>query len=505
MKWLISVNFIKTGLKSTFVIFLFSISLFNSVNAATDKEIRRLKNAVIKIYTSTAAPDYFTPWRLLGSRQSSGSGALISEDRILTNAHVIADASYIQVQKNGHPKKYIAKVSFVSHAADLAILTVDDKSFFKDLKPLEIGDLPKPLEEVSVFGYPLGGSSLSITKGVLSRVEHQEYAHASSYLLAGQIDAAINPGNSGGPVIVNQKIVGVVMQGFTGGSTESLGYFVPPSVIRHVLQDAKDGVYDGFASLGFQSQKLESPTMKAAYGLKADQSGGLIVNIYNDSLIYGKLQANDVILSINDYDIADDLTIEFSKELRTSYKYAFDQLHMGDTFKVVFARDGKIKTAKIKIKKAPRNYNLVQAEQFDKIPRYYIYGGIVFVPLNMNLIKRWGNWRSAAPVNFVNALNLPSSEDKKELVIALKVLPSDVNLGFHGWSNWIIETVNDQPIKDFKQFCLTLKNNSKPFVRLKDDKGYRIIIDHQQALEKEREILSLYRIPASHSVGLFDK
>ena len=95
----------------------------------------RLKDAVVKIHTTSAPPDYFTPWRLLNAQQSSGSGAVIHGERILTNAHVIADASYIQVQKHGAPKKYLARVAFVSHEADLALLEVDDASFFEGLKP----------------------------------------------------------------------------------------------------------------------------------------------------------------------------------------------------------------------------------------------------------------------------------------------------------------------------------------------------------------------------------
>ena len=179
-------------------------------SAQITDEIRAVERSIIKIYTTSAAPDYFTPWRLLTPSQSSGSGSVISGNRILTNAHVVANASYVQVQKHNDPTRYTARVVFVSHASDLALVTVDDPGFFTDLEALAIGDLPDPHEEVYVFGYPIGGRTLSITKGILSRVEQQIYAHSGDFLLAGQIDAAINPGNSGGPVIVDQEIVGGV-------------------------------------------------------------------------------------------------------------------------------------------------------------------------------------------------------------------------------------------------------------------------------------------------------
>ena len=127
---------------------------------AQNSEIRAIEDSVIKIYTTQSAPDYFTPWRLLSPRQSSGSGSVISGNQILTNAHVVANASYVQAQKHNDPQRYLARVTFISHEADLALITVDEPGFFSDLKALSIGDLPAPLQEVSVYGYPIGGKSL---------------------------------------------------------------------------------------------------------------------------------------------------------------------------------------------------------------------------------------------------------------------------------------------------------------------------------------------------------
>jgi S1-C subfamily serine protease len=271
--------------------FVFTLTLL-----AQSSEIQTIEDSVIKIYTTQAAPDYFTPWRLLNPRQSGGSGSVIAGNQILTNAHVVANASYVQAQKHNDPQRYQARVTFISHEADLALITVDEPGFFSDLKALSIGDLPDPHEEVSVYGYPMGGKTLSITKGILSRVEQQIYAHASAFLLAGQIDAAINPGNSGGPVIVDEQIVGVVMQANSGGRSENLGYFVPPSIIHHVLQDSLDNINDGFPDLGFRTQTLDSPSAKAAYRLKPDQNGVLVIKVFEDSPTFGILQQNDVIL-----------------------------------------------------------------------------------------------------------------------------------------------------------------------------------------------------------------
>ncbi len=489
---------------------LLSLSLFiftgASIAQAQNSEIRAIEDSVIKIYTTQSAPDYFTPWRLLTPRQSSGSGSVISGNQILTNAHVVANASYVQAQKHNDPRRYLARVTFISHEADLALITVDEPGFFSDLKALSIGDLPAPLQEVSVYGYPIGGKSLSITKGILSRVEQQVYAHAGGYLLAGQIDAAINPGNSGGPVIVDQQIVGVVMQANSGGRAENLGYFVPPSMIRHVLADSEDGVYDGFPDLGFRTQTLDSPAAKKAYGLSDDQNGVLVIKVFDDAPAQGILEENDVILQIDDFDIAEDGSIRLSDDILTDYKHAIDLHHVGESVAITYARHGQVQTTMLDAREALDSYSLVTGEQFDKIPEYYIYGGILFVPLNMNLIKRWGNdWSRTAPVSLLQARNEWSSPERRQLVVALQVMAADVNLGYHDWRNWIVEYVNGEPVRDFDHFANLIRDNENDNLVMENKNGYQLVINHEQAAASEAAILARYQIPAAHSADLFDE
>ncbi|MEX2131471.1 MAG: serine protease [Pseudohongiellaceae bacterium] len=469
-------------------------------------EIRAIEDSVVKIYTTAAAPDYFTPWRLLTPRQSSGSGSVIDGFKILTNAHVIADASYVQAQKFNDPERYAARVVFVSHEADLALLTVDDPDFFADTEALPLGDLPNPHEEVSVFGYPIGGNTLSITKGILSRVEHQIYAHASSFLLAGQIDAAINPGNSGGPVIKDGKVVGVVMQANSGGRAENLGYFVPPDVIGHVLRDAEDGIHHGFPDLGFRTQTLDSPSARRAHGLNDGQRGVLVIKVFDGSPAANLLQENDVILKVDEYAVADDGSIHVNEDVRTNYKYAIDLYQPGDDINITYSRKGVVDTATLKAAAAQESYSLVAGEQYDQTPEYYIYGGILFVPLNMNLIMRWGtDWSRTAPVNLLQARNEWSSPDRRELVVALQVLAAEVNLGYHDWRNWIVDYINGEPVRDFAHFVEVLRKNTDENVVFENSSGYQMIINHRDALSQEREILTRYRIPTSYSPGLFDE
>jgi S1-C subfamily serine protease len=485
--------------------FLFFLLTTNSY-AENKGKVYAVEDSVIKIHTTSVTPDYLSPWQLSNPIQASGSGTVISGNRILTNAHVVANAKYIQAQKHNDPNKYIAKVSFISHYADLAILTVKDKSFFKDLNALEVGELPDLQQDVTVYGYPFGGETLSITQGVLSRVEQQFYSHANSYLLAGQIDAAINPGNSGGPVIVNNKIVGVVMQAISAGVAANVGYFIPPSIIKHVLTDSKDGQYDGFPELGFRTQSLENPSAKTAYGLKKGQSGVLVVKVFEGSAAAGKLQKNDVILKIDQYDIASNSTVDFSKTLRSHYEHAIELHHIGDKIKITFVRKGEVLKTNLIARKNENRYNLIGQQKYDHIPEYYIYGGIVFVPLTQNMLNSWGMPQvNSGTYHFLDYKPDWTSADKQQTVVALQVLAADVNFGYHNINSWLVDLVNGKPIKNFLQFCQLLKENKEKYVVFENEQGYQIVLDHREVMKSEKDILKLYRIPAIHSVDLFPK
>lgn len=138
---------------------------------------------------------------------------------------MVADSTFVLVRKHGSPTKYRAQVEAVGHECDLAILIVESDEFWEGMHFLELGDIPFLQQAVAVVGYPQGGDNISVTKGVVSRVEPTQYVHGATQLMAIQIDAAINPGNSGGPAIMGNKVAGVAFQNLSGA--ENIGYVSP--------------------------------------------------------------------------------------------------------------------------------------------------------------------------------------------------------------------------------------------------------------------------------------
>jgi len=94
-------------------------------------EAKQPTNSVVKVLVTNNRMDYYRPWQSIGVNKTTGSGAIINGNRILTNAHIVSDHTFIQVKKSQDPKKYTASVIAVGHDCDLALLSVDDPSFFE--------------------------------------------------------------------------------------------------------------------------------------------------------------------------------------------------------------------------------------------------------------------------------------------------------------------------------------------------------------------------------------
>ncbi|NOQ32509.1 MAG: trypsin-like serine protease [Helicobacteraceae bacterium] len=463
--------------------------LFNFTFASQNDE--DIKHAVVKIYSAHKNLDYLNPWNVTVYR-SSGSGAIIDGNRILTNAHVVANTTFIEVKHFGETKRYKAKVLAVSHQVDLALLSVEDDEFFKDITPLKIDDLPKMRQKVSIYGFPVGGATLSISDGIVSRIEQFRYKHSGEPFLGIQVDAAINPGNSGGPAISNGEIIGVVMQ--NRPRAQNVGFLVPTPVIKHFLKDIKDGENSGFSSLGIVTENLENRALRDLYGLKEGQSGVLVTYITYNEMDSG-LSVGDIITSIDSKNIEDDGTVNFREDEFVNYKYYIDIKQIGDSVNFGVIRKAKHLDIKVKLTHQINELLLVKTLQYDSMPSYFIYGGYLFSPLNSNLLSQ----SNTIPLRLKRFTRDWPSENRKDIVVLVKVLTDESNRGNHSVTFWPVARVNGKAVKSFKQFKKLVQNSKEKFIVLEDYDAYKIVIDTQKAKKTEKALLERYNIQYNSS------
>ena len=459
-------------------------------------------DALVKVFVNVNRMDYINPWQSHGEEMVTGSGCIIAGNRIVTNAHIVNDHTFIQVRKESDPKKYPATVEAIGQDYDLAILRVEDPGFFQGVSPLEFGGLPNLQDAVTVLGYPMGGEQLSITAGVVSRIEVISYVQSGRELLSIQIDAAINPGNSGGPVLKDGKIIGVAMQAIS--SSQNIGYMIPPSVVTHFRDEVARGTSEGVPILGIRLHNTENGSLRRYYGIPETEGGVVVTHVVPFSSVDGLLQEGDVILEVDGVPVSSDGTVPFRENERLAMSSVISSKHVGDAVTVTYLRGGTISTLKIEMKRFP--YLVPPANAYHK-PSYYIYGGLGFTVLSTDLMNEWRkvsgyDAEHLIPLSFKywaygpGALN---EQRKKELVVLSEVLPDAVNAGYHGHQFELITKVNGKEFGSFQEFVTLVETNTEEFVVFENERKQQLIISAKDAARATEDILKRNHISSRYS------
>ena len=462
------------------------------------QQLAIIKDAVIMVVSTRQSYNYTTPWKQTSPKKGTGTGFVISGNRILTNAHNISDVRYVEVKRQNQAKRYPASVSFVAHDCDLAILTVDAPEFFDGIIPLQIGDLPNANTTVNTFGFPVGGQHISVTEGVISRIQVSVYSHpVGDVHLVVQTDAAINPGNSGGPVMQNGKVVGVAFQGLT--QADNIGFMIPTTVINHFLEDIDDGHYDKYGSLGFGFfLGLHNKTYKAYLNVPNNENGIIVISTQLGSSIDGVLQPNDVITNIDGHNIDNDGMIQIHG-LRLMLSETIEIKQLGELINITYFRDGQKKTYLATI---ALNRPLIESSRtYDIPPDYVIYGGLTFVTVNRNLLETWGsNWYTSLPhglkFTYQYAADFNTNKDRKSYIVISSILTDNVNLYADAFKNQVIESINGKEILSLTDVAESTKNDVDGYTEIRFVGNSKpLIINARKAKESHAQIMEKYKVP----------
>jgi S1-C subfamily serine protease len=491
-----------TSLAGFLILLFFSPGVLLSDDEETN--IRLVERSVVSIRVDSFNYDYGMPWNNPSVERSAGTGFIIEGNRILTNAHVVSGAVNIYVKRPDQKREFRAKLRHIAHDCDLAMLQVEEpdaSAFFQGAKPLVIGDLPELSSPVVVVGFPIGGNRLSITRGVVSRIDMDTYAHSGidSHLTI-QVDAAINPGNSGGPAIQNGRVIGVAFQALRGG--ENLGYLIPPVVIQRFLREIeKTGAYRGYVELGVQSTSTENPVMRRALKLPSnlEDTGVLATRVLPETSAYGHIRPGDVLLEIMGHTISQSGEVLIGNRLYP-YLELVDHLSEGEIIRARILRDGRM----LNIEFPARRTSIFdyQRREYELPPRYYVQAGLVFQPLDANLMRRYSmEWlnqeRSEIFYRYYYRFNSKAYLEREEEIVLTGRLNDTVNLYAGSFSHRLVRSVNGQKVRNFSDFVArfdrAVASEEKVIVEFEEVKRPLVLrsLDVRAANERIRKSYSL--------------
>lgn len=464
----------------------------NSKATATPT-VAHLEKSVVKVFSTLRGPDPFKPWGKASPQEVTGSGVVIEGRRILTNAHVVEYASQVQIQTGQEGDKVSATVVAISRGMDLAILKLDDEKFFETHDAvIRSNKLPEVTDAVFAYGYPTGGNSLSITKGIVSRIEFVDYDGSTGGLRI-QIDAAINPGNSGGPVIAGEKMIGLAFSGLM--NAQNIGYIIPNEEIEIFLKDIADNKYDGKPSLLDVTQTLENPTVREY--LKLDKSvEGCIVHKPFEVAANAGLKEWDVITHIGETPIDNQCMVKLKPSVRVMFKYKVQQVAAKGKVTLGIVRSGKAMQVQAPVYTSrPHLIGDLQGGY----PSYFIFGPIVFSRATVEYLSFLSNNAPALNGYAYNASPLvtlrgemPTKEREELVVVSSPFFPHKLVTGYSNRFGSVIYSINGIPVKSLKHLVSLLRDMQDDLIVIHYDQRYgeTMVLPRKAMLAETEGVLS---------------
>jgi S1-C subfamily serine protease len=354
--------------------------------------------SVIHFTNNSVRPNVTKPWKAHDPVKSTGTGFVLSGRRLITNYHVIAFGASIRAERHGKPGNFEARLLCRSRLCDLALLTVDDDSFWEDLPCVTLQETVPELDDTVVaVGYPLQARSVTVTRGVVSTVSLADLTltQVNPCQLQVQIDAAINPGNSGGPVF-NSETGKVVGAAFSGQShAQARGFIIPVPVLKLFLstyEKHKNPEWGLLPELGCRTESLENPIMrKSCFGGKmpSHRNGCLVTEVDKFSSAAGKLKVGDILLKVDGVLVSEKCEVIFRGDEWLHWTYLVTRRPVGEDIDVVVLRKAEtgddMMEMSFNIELAPLPKLLPRIIHVDYHPTYVIAGGVLILPAGQPL------------------------------------------------------------------------------------------------------------------------
>ncbi len=318
------------------------------VNIRTEQIVKRRGNPLFGFGDSFFEEFFrgFGPTRVYRT-QSLGSGVIIDpRGYVLTNAHVIEQASRIFVALSGQQKEVEAELVGVHDKLDLAVIRVAGEGRFPFLEAGTSSDLILG-ETVVAIGNPLGLDN-SVTTGVISAPHRRvpmEGGHVGHFI---QTDALINPGNSGGPLLnIEGKLIGINTA--IASQAQGIGFSIPIDMAMRVAGDLI-----AYGKVRKPYHGILPGNVNRALVRSRGVGGVLVTDIDAGSpAAKGGLQLADVILSV------DGMTVESPQEMLQ----LLDSYTPGHPVELLLLRGTEEISRKVMLEKLPDGYGMRYSER----------------------------------------------------------------------------------------------------------------------------------------------
>ncbi len=436
------------------------------------------------------------PWEKNPPRKRRSLGAVVSDRHVVTTAEMVTDATYLELETTDGLKLAQAKVDAVDYEANLALLTLEDPDdpFFENLVPLEIAEAPTTGDVLDVVQVENNGLPL-VTRGPVQSIDVVANFLPGQYFLTYEVKASMQNSASSFslPVLHDGELAGILTN---YNSDDQISDVTATPILRRFLDDAADGTYEGFPSLGVATTSTDDSNFRAWLKL-GDDHGGLYISSVRDDSAAGKagVRKGDVLLAIDDREIDrlgyyDDA--RFGRVFWSHLVRGSKGVNEAAVLRVL--RDGEILELTAELERLDAEDRLVPAYTYGTAPNFLIKGGLLFQELTRPLLRSFGkDWQSRAPLDLLDVYENPEDyEERFDRVVFLSgVIATPATVGYEPLRNLIVTEVNGQPIRDMKSLVAAfgeVPGDGLHAIKF-DDEDFTVYLDEPLATAVDSQLL----------------
>jgi S1-C subfamily serine protease len=457
--------------------------------------------SVVRVNSTNQNYDFFRPWSKKSPYVRHGLGAVLAGNRVLVTAELVANHSYIELERPESGEKIDAKVLCVDYESNLALLQPSKPEFLASLKPLELTFDAEVGDRVNVLQLE-SNDAMVVTPGPITTVEVSRYQLENTAFLVYRLSLPLQfrENSFTAPVIKEGKLAGLMMR--YDPRTQSVDVLAAP-VIGHFLKDVDDGGYQGFPRLGVEYGPTRDPQLRHYAKMPAGTGGVYVTEVAKDGPAdKAGVKVGDVIFSINDHAIDQDGNYDEPLYGRISLSHLVStESFAGQKMPLEFLRDGQPQKVEVTLSHPSAEEYISVPYVIDRPPRYVVSGGLIFQELSRQYLKEWGgDWQKQAPQRLVyldryqNGLN---KEGSKHIVILSQVLSAASNIGYEDLNYLVVTAVNGMPIKSLDDLPQALAKPVDGFDKIEfEDSPKAIYLDAKTLEEDNKSLQESYGLPA---------
>lgn len=465
----------------------------------TTGESGAANQSILRVNSTNQAYDFFRPWTKKAPFARRGLGTLIDGGRILVTAELVANNTFIELEKAATAEKSSATVERVDYECNLAILRPTDPAFIAEMKPMALDRAVHVGDRATVLQLEANGE-IAQTLGTVTSISVGGYPLDNMGLLLFRLSAPMQQrdGSFTLPAVRDGKLIGLLMRYDSRSQTADL---ISSPVIEHFLAEAGKETYGGFARAGIAFSSTRDPQLRRYIGL--NEPGGVYITdvIKGGPADKAGLKTGDVVLAANDKPLDQDGNYDDPEFGRIAFSHITNTIaHPGDTVDFRIFREGKILNVPVKMEARDRSKILSESYVVDRAPRYVILGGLVFMELSRPYLQEWGgDWPKEAPQRLVyyDAFQNELPSDRDKIVFISQILPSPDTIGYEGLDNLVVSKVNGREIRNLNDLAEAAGHPVDGFqkIELEEDPGV-LFLDAASIEANRDQLIRKYALPA---------